>query len=234
MAINLKKMRIGFFKRGVRDDIDQFRLHINGVESYLEKEVKDLVNYHEERTKDLTQEEKDEYYDFYSDDYWQLSEVFPNIQRKSELIGIYTLLEHHLNSLCSIYEGHSNSQVKLSDLRANGIIETAKKYLVKVIGINFPSSGATWQEIKKVQRIRNLFVHNDGQLKGNEGDKLPIKQYISSSPFLELDQYERIIIKKGFSDHCLGLFRTFFDELCTVVDSFEQTNLTIASTQTGA
>lgn len=223
MAIKLKKIRIGFFKRRVHDDIDQFRLHINGVESYLEKEAKSLINYHEERAKDLSEEEKDEYYNFYTDNYWQLSEVFPNIQRKSELIAIYTLLEHHLNSLCSIYEGHSNSQVKLCDLKANGIIETAKKYLEIVIGIKFPSSGTTWQEIKQVQRIRNLFVHNDGQLKGSEGDKRPIKQYINNSQFLKLDQYERIIITKGFSDHCLLLFNKFFAELFAAVDAFEQT-----------
>ena len=221
MTLDLKKLRIRFFRTGVRDDIEQFKIHVVGVENYLEKEVKDLVDYHDKRTESLSEEEKNEYYDFYSDDYWQLDEVFPNIQRKSELIGIYTVLEHNLNLLCSIYERHTNSKVKLSDLKAYGIIDTAKKYLVKVVGLDFPSNHSSWTEIKNIQRIRNLFVHNDGKLKGSENDKAPIKQYIATSNYLELDQHERIIIKRGFTEYCLEQFREFFDELCKSVDEFE-------------
>lgn len=233
MTKQFKKMKIRIFQKGIRDDIDLFKVHVTGIESYLKKEVDDLVNYHEERTKDYSEEEKEEYYEFYSDDYWLLNEIFPNIQRKSELIGVYTLLENHLNVLCSIYEKHSNSAVKVSDLKGKGIIDTARKYLTKVLGIGFPT-GNEWSEIKSIQRIRNLFVHNDGKLKGSEEDKRPIKEYIDRSPYLKLDQFERILIDKGFSEHCLSTFRKFFDDLCTEIDRFETTNLTIASTQTGA
>ncbi len=231
MSKQFKRMRIGIFQRGIRDDIDLFKIHVNGIENYLKKEVDDLENYHEERTKNYTEEEKEEYYEFYCDDYWLLNEVFPNFQRKSELISIYTLLENHLNVLCSVYEKHSNHSIKVKDLKGNGIIDTARKYLIKVIGINFPLNNE-WSEVKTIQRIRNLFVHNDGKLKGSEEEKRPIKSYIDSSPFLDLDQSERILIRKGFTEHCLDIFRSFFDDLFAEIDQFENTNLTTASTST--
>jgi len=222
-AMDIKKLRIQFFRTGVRNDLEEFKYHVSGVENYLSLEVKDLVNRHEQATENLTEDEKNEYYEFYSDDYWQLAEVFPQIQRKSELVGIYTVLEHNLNLLCSIYQRHTDSKVKLSDLKAQGIIDTARKYLVKVVGLDFPSDHRSWAEIKKIQRIRNLFVHNDGKLKGTDNDKRPIKDYISNSNYLELGQYERIIINSGFTIYCLDQFREFFDELFKSVEAFEET-----------
>jgi len=219
--IDIKKLRIQFFKSGVRNDIEEFKYHVVGIENHFKTEVNNLIDYHERATSDLSDEEKNEYFEFYSDGYWWLEEVFPQIQRKSELIGIFTVLEHNLNLLCSIYQKHIDSNIKLSDLRAEGIIDTAKKYLEKVVGLNFPSNHRSWSEIKRIQRIRNLFVHNDGKLKGSEKDKKSIKDYIKRLNYLDLDQYERILIKQGFTVYCLDQFRELFDELFKSVEEFE-------------
>lgn len=101
--MDIKKFRIKFLRSRVRNDLEEFKQHVIGVENYLSSEVKNRGDYHEKVTENYTEEEKNEYYDFYSDDYWELKKVFPSIQRKSELAGIYTVLEHNLNLLCSIY-----------------------------------------------------------------------------------------------------------------------------------
>lgn len=222
MSLDVKNFRLSFFRKMALDDIEQFRSHVDGVEKYLEKDVKDLLAYHEQKTEGLSAEEKDEYYEFYSDEYWQLNEIFPNIQRKSELIGIYTIVEHYLNLLCSIYEQDGISKVKLKDLKGQGIIDRARKYLVKVVEIDFPSQADSWSEIRRIQNIRNLFVHNDGVLKGNDSDKSSIKEYIANSNYLKLDQFEKIVIERGFTDYCLQQFGLFFDKLCDAVDEYER------------
>ena len=220
--MDIKKLKIQFFKSGVRHALEEFKYHAVGIENHLKSEANKLTDYYEKETENLSDDEKREYFELYnSDEYYRLEEIFPQIQRKSELVGIYTVLEHNLNLLCLIYQKHMNLKLKLSDIKAEGIIDTAKKYLEKVVGLKFPSNHKSWSEIKNIQRIRNLFVHNDGKLKGSDKDKKPIKDYIKSSTYLELNQNDRILIKDGFTVYCLDQFREIFEELFKSVNEFE-------------
>ena len=72
-----------------------------------------------------------------------------------------------------------------------------------------------------IQRIRNLFVHNDIKLKGSERDMQAINNHISNSIYLDIDQYGKILMKPGFTIYCLDQFRDFFDELFKSVEDYE-------------
>ncbi|HIF5818645.1 TPA: hypothetical protein ACX3EK_004673, partial [Vibrio parahaemolyticus] len=71
---------------------------------------------------------------------------------------------------------------------------------------------------KKVQQIRNAFVHRDGLIKSNNQE---IVNYINQSNYLSLKNQDKVVIEKGFTRHCLKLFRDFFEELFTDIETID-------------
>jgi hypothetical protein len=126
----------------------------------------------------------------------------------------------------------------MTDLKADGFIDQAQKYLVKVARIEFPNSHASWKELLKIQQIRNSFVHADGYVKSGNRDLI---KYIRSSPYLDCDERFQspqkfgIVIKSGFTSHCAGLLGDFFDELFIKIDESKKYNKALsADTAKGA
>ncbi|MFG0731472.1 hypothetical protein [Photobacterium damselae] len=212
------KMRFTFVKSGILSELDSYMQHSDQVESLLNDEVKAFEDRHKNIAATMDQDQAEEYLEYMSDEYWELADKLPSIQRKSELISIYTLLENGLNQICSIYEHHLTNPIKLADLSSHGIIDKSKKYLEKVAQINFPSQTPKWEEIKKVQQIRNAFVHRDGLIKSNNQE---IVNYINQSNYLSLKNQNKVVIKKGFTLHCLKLFRDFFEELFKDIETID-------------
>ncbi|HIF5816144.1 TPA: hypothetical protein ACX3EK_002095, partial [Vibrio parahaemolyticus] len=141
------KMRFTFVKSGILSELDSYMQHSDQVESLLNDEVKAFEGRHKNIAATMDQDQAEEYLEYMSDEYWELADKLPSIQRKSELISIYTLLENGLNQICSIYEHHLTNPIKLADLSSHGIIDKSKKYLEKVAQINFPSQTPEWEEI---------------------------------------------------------------------------------------
>ncbi len=198
-------------------DLETFKQHTRNVESFLNQEVKVFEKRAEEITSEWEDFERAEYYENSHDEYWELSKVYPNIQRKSELISIYTILENTLNRICLVYQSSIENPVKMKDLEANGIIDQGKRYLQKVVLLNFPTSHESWKEITKIQQIRNSFVHAAGHVKSGNSDLI---KYINQSQHLEL-RNNKIEILSGFSEHCLNIFEEFFNELFTRMEALK-------------
>ena len=190
-------------------DLETFKQHTRNVESFLNQEVKVFEKHAAEITAEWEGFERAEYYENAHDEYWELSKVYPNIQRKSELICIYTILENTINRICLGYESFIENPVKMKDLEANGIIDKGKCYLEKVVLLDFPTNHESWIEITKIQQIRNSFVHAAGHVKTGNTDLI---KYVNQSKYLVLKNDE-IEILNGFSEHCLNVFEDFFNEL---------------------
>jgi len=206
----VKNFRMPFLKMGIMMDLGTFKQHTRNVESFLNQEIKTFEKHAEEVTSKWEDYERAEYYEESSDQYWELSKVYPNIQRKSELMSIYTILENTIMRICLVYQSSIDNPVKMKDLEAHGIIDQGKRYLEKVVRLDFPSKHDSWKEIDKIQQIRNSFVHAAGHVKTGNKDLI---KYIKQSPFLELKNNNQVEISNGFSEHCLDVFANFFDEL---------------------
>ena len=154
------------------------------------------------------------------DEYWDLSEAFPNIQRRSELMSVYSLLEDSLNKICEAFERFIKNPIKINDLSSRNILIQYKSYLEKVVIINFPDGdNSSWEEIINIQEIRNSFIHKDGTVKLGNGD---LRKYVLNSNFLcfiesniwdaqkkTFVKIEKMIIKDGFTVHCISVFVRF-------------------------
>lgn len=99
-------------------------------------------------------------------------------------------------------------KLSLSDLRGKGV-DRATRYLEKVAGINTSKTSKEWNHIKKIQTIRNVIVHQDGRLNDHEGN--PIKAAIDYVKQMDsLDGDTEIILKEGFLNHAVSIFKGYF------------------------
>lgn len=102
----------------------------------------------------------------------ELQEIFsyyyPNLQRRSILMTLFSFLEHQLDQLCELVAKEQRAQIIHTDLKGKGI-DRARLYLQKVMGLPLNAS-VVWQEIKRIQKVRNVVVHNDAKLAGADKD----------------------------------------------------------------
>ena len=59
---------------------------------------------------------------------------FPNLQRQSALVTLFSFVEYELDGLCELFQKELGSRVELSDLKGSGI-DRAILYLERVAGL---------------------------------------------------------------------------------------------------
>jgi hypothetical protein len=169
----------------------------------------------------------------------ELREIFeyyyPNLQRRSMLIVLFSFFERQLDQLCQLFAKEHQLSITHVDLKGKGI-DRARLYLQKVIGLPLTAS-VIWQEIKRIQRVRNVVVHNDAKVASDEKDLI---EYVDkanelarlSTSFYESD-IEEVDILEGYLLHVLETFDSYCGEvnkaICSVspqVSSESQTNET--------
>lgn len=201
---------LSFAQSSVVFELQHYKFHAQKVEDLLEQEMVELRKAHDEMTKDWDPYERAEFFENSHDEYWELGKIYPDIQRKSGVISIYSVLEKHLNSLCHLYTRLTKTDILLSDFGENDIVKRAQVYLTKVAKIDFPKEHETWREIQLIQQIRNKLVHADGVIP--TGNQVLIG-YIKNCPHLSLDPHNKITLGKGFVAYCSEIFSSFFEEL---------------------
>lgn len=140
---------------------------------------------------------------------------FPNLQRRSTLIVLFSFLEHNLDQLCEVFATEQRLNIVHTDLKGNGI-DRARVYLRKVIGLPLDNS-PSWQEIKRIQQIRNIIVHNDAKLGGAEKDFLEfVDKAICLSRIKKSyydDDIDEINILEGYLAHVLDSCSSYYSDV---------------------
>jgi hypothetical protein len=97
--------------------------------------------------------------EIYDDDFKRIPAYFYH----SSVILLYSLLEHYLNEICNKIITKTRFPFSLKDFAGNNIILKSKIFLQKIdIEMNYMEK--EWNEIIKLQRIRNLIVHHDSHI----------------------------------------------------------------------
>lgn len=146
------------------------------------------------------------------DQTWHLPEIFevyfPNLQRRSALITLYSFFEHELDKLCERFRKHENLKVKVTDMAGTGV-KRSVTYLEKVVGIEGIQQSHIWSGIQDIRKIRNLFVHSDGRLLDDAGTrKIAEDAIIAKTPLIEGP--DEVLIKEGYLRSVLETFEQYF------------------------
>jgi len=190
---------------------DELKDYATSLERYLNNEVKALEERHEKQTSTMTPEQKEAFYEFASDQYFKLTETFPQTLRISLFVHAYSLFEHSLNEVASTMGSLRGIRILPKHLKDDGITRS-KTFLKDVVLIGFPDTDPTWTEITALNKIRNYFVHREGYLP--EGKDEQVEKYVASSNgALKLDEShgtKRIaIVSQAFNQNVLKTFETF-------------------------
>lgn len=205
----------GWFEQWIHINLDTLSEYVVLVEELLGNKFKSLTSWIEKEASKEVGEQQEDLYEFYADDYNQLSNMFPSILRSSLFITLYSFLENQLIFLCERLHRQHGYPIKLADLRGEGIVR-AQSYLKKVVNIDFPDQTSSWDDIVSYNRIRSFIIHNGGQLdKSNKAKKA--ESFINTRPSITLDDLRYIQFSKDFCLEVNGTLRNFFLDLFKVL-----------------
>lgn len=209
-------------ERQVQNSIDDYELQKKTVilEEIPEIELRNTMEVHN----GLNSQDWDLYRVF--------NEYFPNLQRKSALLTLYSYFENELNKLCLLYESEKKLENIFTKFEKDKGIDRSTNYLKSEAKLNVYKDLIIWNEIKKIQNIRNLIVHQDGKIRDKDKnkntikDQKPIVDYIKQkSELLQLkcitEMNEEIEIKNGFLAYVADIYKQYFKLLHKSIEANE-------------
>ena len=132
---------------------------------------------------------------------------------------LFSFLEHQLDSLCELFARTQGLNIVHTDLRDRDI-DRSRRYLRKVIRLQLDDNSTDWHEIKKVQKVRNVLVHENGRLIDDAAIKI-----VNESDYLSRvneSNYERAIdevnILEGYLPFVLDTFSSYCREVNEAIE----------------
>ena len=213
MKIDNARVRVSAIKRLIKNDMEHMREFVTASESFLTTEMKTFTKWVDKGAEGLSEKEAEYHYEWHSDTYWQLSEIFPMIQRSSLFISAMSFLESRLNQLCNMLpDKNSPTTIKLNDLKGSGI-ERAMLFLRKVLELEIDTNSKTWESIRTFQKIRNQLVHTGDREVKEESVIQAINKYSQSEGGVKLDAKNRIQLDSTFLNQVLNVIDMLFNQV---------------------
>lgn len=141
----------------------------------------------------------------YSSDFFEQTTFYPQSFRTSFFIQIFSVLEHELKEICSIHHQKNKTNFSIDDLKGNSEIEKAKLYLKKACKINFGALDPEWSYLEIMRKIRNRYVHSQGEISQKHSDWKTIFTFLkknknqlgfrNAAEYLEDDKFNKIYDK---------------------------------------
>jgi hypothetical protein len=191
---------------------------VNGVEKQAEESI---TNYEKRKQIEVVENHPEENYarvvhQGLDDETYHLPtvflEYFPSLQRRSALLTVCSYFENELDKLCRLYQSEKGFAVTVGE-RDNGI-HRSTTYLHKVAGLDVHRGSEEWQEIKKIQEIRNAIIHRGGKVpdkdSARDGTDKAIVAFMNKTESLSRDDDGEIIVGKGFLSHVIHTYATYF------------------------
>jgi len=201
-------------------DGNKNRLKLNSTSKLIQRSImavsynkfKDLKDYYHEIKRKFERDEKDlakryyeridenEFNDYFIEENVRIEDIFLKQFRYSIVVMIYSLLESRLNHFCHYLSKSKKLRLELDDIKGDGI-ERAKLYLSKVCLIDFPEQGHEWNEMIKLNIIRNCVVHAEGIVHKAKNQK-KLKGVINNTCGLEVEN-KYLKIENSYIDSAL-------------------------------
>ena len=208
------ELQIKWFKSLFNSQVEYLEEYLDITEGTLEKKLKEFDESIDEKVRELSAEDKEEFYEFYSDDYWKYSKVIPNLNRSSIFLLFYTFFEHKLFLLAENFSSHKKCKLIQKDISGQGI-ERSKIYFEKVLEINFPSDSIEWERLKNYGKIRNSIAHNGSKVKESEFKTLnSFSKAVNNFSINHLKEIElQEIFLSNFLKDVQGLFNKIYSNI---------------------
>jgi hypothetical protein len=191
---------------------DFFANLIERVEIDLQRTIGDFHARCEAETSGMSAEDREHYGDGKCDVRWELSEVAPRIMRRSLLALIYGTLENRLKRLC--HAAHADGLCADAPTRGKWYINQSQVYLMTKIGLPQTNFEQRWTLVNGYRAIRNIVVHNDGILSGDE-QSATARLFIKQTDDIDIEDEHFILIERNFCKTFAAFASCFLHDLLT-------------------
>jgi hypothetical protein len=212
-------------------EINLLHKYVEGLEAQIEESIKDyesgkvatdVEHYDEDNHVVILAEHRGlEFPPDYLEEIFKY--YFPNLQRRSTLIALYSFFENQLDKLCKLFATTQQLSHIYAGSRDKGI-DRARGFLVKEMGLPLNDNSTAWEKIKRIQKIRNLIVHDDAKLRNDD-----IKIYVDKSKYLSraneslnipLDEDE-VNLSKDYLTYVLVTFDSYCSEVNKAIETLQ-------------
>jgi|SRR5699024_4451714 len=194
----------------IQSELINFRFYVEDVEKRFNektKKVEEVIDlYLKEEVDEFWEREYEQEVESFVELQDRYKNDFPEIMRSSLLISVYSFFEQKLVSQCKPIK----NGLSISDIRGGSVIDRAKKYLEKLMEVDFPANNEHWKFLREVSLIRNCIVHNGGFV---EQSSNRIRNIINDMENIHINEYDKIIIEKGFVEEMIDHVDAFLFEL---------------------
>ncbi|MGG1630331.1 hypothetical protein [Rossellomorea sp. NRS-1567] len=214
--------RINFQQILIEHSIENHKVYVNKMEEFLESEIDGFNKRFEEETNGWSEEQKDEYGEYLSDDYWTLAETHPSLLRSSMLISSFSLFEKGLKDLANYYEKKIiTSSDYSSNIKTTSKISIYLKRIEKKFGVDFSGEISEWNLIQNYYReVRNIIVHDGGEIDTSRySEKI---KFIEEMGVKIKQPSGELILQKGFCLNYLEVISMFFQKFFNLIDNQRQ------------
>lgn len=139
----------------------------------------------------------------------QVQGTFTRGIRAALFVYAWSTLEVDLNQLCEIIAIQRNLRLRPNDLSGKGIARS-RNFLTKVLDVPFPDQQPVWENITRLNELRNVIVHRDSRLQSG-GDR-NLRQFLFRWPSVEVKS-EDLYFSAAFLSSTIDTFEVFWTEL---------------------
>ncbi|MFD2334374.1 hypothetical protein ACFSR7_34455 [Cohnella sp. GCM10020058] len=212
-----------FHKRNIRHflisiELDNLRNYAEIMEDQLQQQIDGFNEWYEQKTKGMTDEDKNEFGEHHSDDYHTLARINPTLFRSSTLLTIYTCLELNMKRSCLDLQKKLNITVNTLP-KKHVKIHDSRDFLIKhdIVKERFFNESNEWNYIDKVYReIRNAFAHGQGEI--YESKLAQVQEGIKNLKCSIDNETDEIKLQKDFCPEFIKTIELFFDNLFKEID----------------
>ena len=168
---------------------------------------------------------KDALEDSKTDLQYKLGFEFPNFSLRSNLVQLYSIIEHNLNIFCSMTRNEMSLKFSAKELRGSSDLDKSKLYLKRAKGVNL-STVDKWNEILSIRAVRNKIIHNNSLLSKKDKHYAKVKELeAKTNGFTMVEDEKKFgsyvqlqIQENQFLSECIKFTNDFFSDLASKLE----------------
>lgn len=221
----MKKLRIILsFKRSIiGNDVDVQRDFLRDLDSLVHSK-KQILN---KRVEDLVAknpEDEQEIYDHYYEEFLTFDTRYVELSNNSQLVNSYSFLEFELRGIRDFLKKYllrQKSQGYFYD-RKKSVALNYRDEIYSLTFLDFSVLDELWDKIDKYRRVRNVIVHNGGNIReipAKPLSKQPTYSLVSDHPFIDLNSSTGLIFVKDwrYVEQMIELIGKYLKQLINIL-----------------